>query len=119
MVRKIRFFEDKTREFVWTMLPLFGQMRLYKKDILYAQGDPSDDVFFIIMGRVKFFWKKPMSSDQYREKGKLPEPPEPINLHVEGSYFGDNDVLVNGGRDGRDSTAIAETDGQLLVITKG
>lgn len=47
-----------------------------------------------------------------------PDPPDPINLHVEGSYFGDNDVLLNGGRDGRDSTAIAETECALLVITK-
>jgi hypothetical protein len=36
MVRKIRFFEDKDREFVWSMLPLFQQMKVYKKDILYG-----------------------------------------------------------------------------------
>ena len=39
-------------------------------------------------------------------------------MHVEGSYFGDNDVLLNEGRDGRDSTAQAEVECQLLVITK-
>lgn len=43
----------------------------------------------------------------------------PINLHVEGSYFGDNDVLLNQGRDGRDSSAIADVECQLLVISKG
>lgn len=42
----------------------------------------------------------------------------PFNLHVEGNYFGDNDVLINNGDEGRDSTAIAVTDCQLLVISK-
>lgn len=39
-------------------------------------------------------------------------------MHVQGSYFGDNDVLCNQGRDGRDTTAIAETECQLLVIKR-
>ena len=42
----------------------------------------------------------------------------PINLHVEGSYSGDNDVLLNQAREGRDLTAIAETECQLFLITK-
>ncbi len=50
---------------------------------------------------------------------KVPLPQyEAINLHVQGSYFGDNDVLINNGRNGRDTTAIAETECQLLVLTK-
>lgn len=57
---------------------------------------------------------------ELKAKGKNKSKVEltPINLHVEGSYFGDNDVLLNQGRDGRDSTAIAETECQLLLITK-
>lgn len=42
----------------------------------------------------------------------------PFNLYVEGSYFGDSDVLINQGKDGRDGTAQAEIECQLLVITK-
>ena len=34
----------------------------------------------------------------------------PFNLYVEGSYFGDSDVLINSGKDGRDGTAIAEVE---------
>jgi len=68
---------------------------------------------------VKFFWKKAVNHNNFGNDHKGDsEPPDPINLHVEGSYFGDNDVLLNGGRDGRDSTAIAETECALLVITK-
>lgn len=36
MVRKIRFFDDKSRELIWAMLPLFTQMKVYRKDILYS-----------------------------------------------------------------------------------
>ena len=68
---------------------------------------------------MKFFWKKPENRDNLGNDSKGDsDPPDAINLHVEGSYFGDNDVLLNGGRDGRDSTAIAETECALLVITK-
>jgi len=37
---------------------------------------------------------------------------------VAGSYFGDSDVIVNQGRDGRESTARAEIDCMLQVITR-
>ena len=96
-------------------------MKVYKKDILYGQGDQSGEVFFIIKGRVKFFWKKPGEQSEEHPEGEeeiSQSKPDPINLHVEGSYFGDNDVLLAGGRVGRDSTAIAETECALLVITK-
>jgi len=39
-------------------------------------------------------------------------------MYSEGSYFGDCDVLVNKGRDGRDGTAVAECECHLLVIQK-
>ena len=32
---------------------------------------------------------------------------EPFCLYVEGSMFGDSDILIDNGREGRDSTAIA------------
>lgn len=98
-------------------------MKVYKKDILYGQGDPSEEIFFIIKGRVKFYYERPEPTTKLMElkaKGKNKSKVEltPINMHVEGTYFGDNDVLLNQGRDGRDSTAIAETECQLLLITK-
>ena len=43
---------------------------------------------------------------------------EPFSLYVEGSLFGDQDILIDNGRNGRDSTAIAQTDVTLLVVTK-
>lgn len=83
------------------MLPLFAHMNVYRKDFLYNQGDQSEEVFFIFKGRVKFFYKPPKPSeevdvvDESQHNSEAVEYPEPINLHVEGSYFGDNDVLLN------------------------
>jgi len=104
IVKKIRFFDDKEPEFVWAVLPLLKPMKVYKKDILYGQGDQSEEIFFIIHGRVKFYFN--LTHGQKDTKAKN----IPINLHVEGSYFGDSDVLLNKGRDGRNCTAIAETE---------
>ena len=36
IVRQIRFFDKKSQEFIWQMLPLFIQMKVYKEDILYG-----------------------------------------------------------------------------------
>lgn len=59
-----------------------------------------------------------------------PEELEPLNLpfiaYVEGSYFGDNDILTPQPEEeeagptaaGRDGTAIAESEVHLLVLTK-
>ena len=113
IVRKIRFFDEKSQEFIWAMLPLLSQIKVYSKDVLYGQGDQSAEIFFIIRGRVKFFYNV-----NFKDVHALPNN-VPINLHVEGSYFGDNDVLLNQGRDGRDSSAIADVECQLLVISKG
>jgi CRP-like cAMP-binding protein len=87
-------------------------MKVYQKDVLYGQGDQSEEIFFIIKGRVKFYYNT--NFKQIEAQPNL----VPINLHVEGSYFGDNDVLINSGRDGRDSSAIADVECQLLVINK-
>jgi CRP-like cAMP-binding protein len=69
-------------------------------------------VIFIVSGRVKFYYDV-----NFKEPEKAPKL-RPFNLHVQGSYFGDNDVLCKKGKDGRDSTAIVSMDSQLLVITK-
>jgi CRP-like cAMP-binding protein len=42
----------------------------------------------------------------------------PFNLYIEGSYFGDSDILVDNQKNIRDSTAIADVRSELLVITR-
>ena len=113
IVRQIRFFDKKSQEFIWQMLPLFIQMKVYKEDILYGQNDQAEEVFFIFRGRVKFYY------DLFFNNGPAERHfSQPINLTVEGSYFGDIEVLLNQGRDGRMAMAIAMTDCYLLVVTR-
>ena len=86
-------------------------MRIHETDRLYKQGDQAQEIFFLYKGRIKFY-------NNLYLKGHSRPKLEPFSLYVEGSYFGDQDILINNGRDGRDSTAIAQTDCTLLVLTK-
>ena len=39
-------------------------------------------------------------------------------MYVEGSYFGDSDIFINKGKDGRDGSTFADCESHLLVIGK-
>jgi hypothetical protein len=58
------------------MLPILAQMRVYQKDILYGQGDNSEEIFFIVAGRVKFYY-----NIFFNEPEKQPLM-RPFNMHV-------------------------------------
>jgi CRP-like cAMP-binding protein len=91
-------------------LPLLKPMKVYEGDLLYNQGDHAEEVFFIMKGRVKFYCD--VSEDDLETINV------PFILYVEGSCFGDSDVILNFGKDGRDATAIADEEVQLFYITK-
>lgn len=42
----------------------------------------------------------------------------PFNMYVEGSYFGDSDVLGDHENEGRDGTALVDAESNLFVITR-
>ena len=42
----------------------------------------------------------------------------PFNMYVEGSYFGDSDVLGDLENEGRDGTAIVDAESNLFIITR-
>jgi CRP-like cAMP-binding protein len=110
IIQKIKFFANKGADFMWGILPLLKPMKVHAKDVLYNQGDHAEEIFFIVKGRVKLY---------YDLNEGIGEPNNvPFNLYVEGSYFGDADILVNEGRDGRDGTAEAETVSQLLILNR-
>lgn len=111
VVNKIEFFAGKEQEFIWNIVPLLKQIRVMESDRLYNQGDQALEIFFLYKGRVKFYF------DLYL-KGMNNPRLEPFCLFVEGSMFGDHDILIDNGIDGRDSTAIAQTDSSILVLAK-
>lgn len=77
-------------------------MKVYKDDALYGQNDPAEEIFFIIKGRVKMYYnifcQRPDQDPQY----------VPVNICVEGSYFGDVEVILNQGRDVRMTMTVAK-----------
>lgn len=97
IVRKLRFFDNKPQDFIMVMLPVLTQMKVYQKDILYGQGDQSEEIFFIVKGRVKFYVNLYFNCPELelQNEGEIDDKLThmPFNMHVEGSYFGDNDVL--------------------------
>lgn len=42
----------------------------------------------------------------------------PFNMYVEGSYFGDSDVLGDLENEGRDGTALVDAESNLFIITR-
>lgn len=52
-------------------------------------------------------------------EGEIPWPHNiPFNMYVEGSYFGDSDVLADIKKVGRDGTAIVDAESVIYVITR-
>lgn len=85
-------------------------MNVHPKDVLYNQGDHAEEIFFIVKGRVKLFYDL---SEGLGEPNNVP-----FNLYVEGSYFGDLEILVEERAEGRDGTAEADDVCQLLVLNR-
>lgn len=71
------------------MVPTF----LNKGDAIFFRGEPADFIYFVIKGRLVT-----KCEDQYGKSRTL--------VHVEGSYFGEVDILVSRARG---ESAIAET----------
>lgn len=112
IIKTIKFFDDKQSDpdFVWAILPQLKPMNVFNKDILYNQGDLPEEVFFILKGRVKLFYDINF--------GNYPAKHIAFNCYIEGSYFGDSDVIINEEKVGRDSMAEADCECLLLVLTK-
>jgi CRP-like cAMP-binding protein len=111
IINKFRFLTNKDPDFLWAFLPALKPMRFYSKDILYSQGDLPEEVFFIQKGKVKLVF------DANFGKG------EPLiiafNMYVEGSYFGEMEMMVRKYKVlGRDGSAIVDSECQLFVLNK-
>ena len=43
IIQKINFFRDKDPDFLWAILPALRPLKLLPSDVLYTQGDHSDE----------------------------------------------------------------------------
>eukprot|EP00347_Sterkiella_histriomuscorum_P009438 403341214 len=123
IIQGIKFFQDKNPDFLWQVLPLLKNMKIYKGDILYSQGDHADESSVVM----HIDLNDPAINPHYQPKEKKDDEDEdpqddaynvPFNLYVEGSYFGDSDCLFQR-RLQRECMAEAEQECHLLVMKKG
>ena len=50
MINKITFLKDKNSDFLWKILPLLKAHKVFRGDLLYAQQDLADEIYFVIQG---------------------------------------------------------------------
>lgn len=99
IIKNITFFKDKGAEFLYSALPLVKRFNLPPKEVLYKEGDPAEEVYFIFKGQIKLCNKEKVAFRTYKD----------------GNMFGENEVVY---KEARDSTAISMNECQLLVMSK-
>ena len=102
LIEKVEFFKTRPRHFLIKFILLLKQTNFEPGDTIYSTLDPALEVFFIVKGRV---WSK--------VPGKFEK--EKFHIHVEGSLFGEVDILL---KRNRISTVIAEEKCELWKINK-
>ena len=121
------------------MMPDLKPLKLLPGDLLYQQRDYADEIYMIKQGSVKL--NVDVSDYIYNETGDISQSRNsedsedldgrdssyhgilklsfPFVMYLEGSYFGDSDVLVpDVRRFERDATAVAVTECHFFVISR-
>lgn len=125
IVKKITFLRDKSQEFLWRFMPLLRALKIYRGDLLYAQEDIADEIYFVIEGQFTV----------YIDLSELLDLPfgtidpivnsfnVPFSIFQSGSYFGDSDCITEllqstQQKCYRDSTAEASDNSEVMVVSK-
>ncbi|OMJ81193.1 hypothetical protein SteCoe_18369 [Stentor coeruleus] len=99
-VESILFFKEKPKCFINQVVPLLKSSIFVFNDIVYQENEAAEEIYFIKSGRVHL---KAINNVVFR-------------TYVQGSYFGEIEIIENLTRD---STAtIASTESQLLLLRK-
>lgn len=83
IIKNITFFKDKGAEFLYASLPLVRRFNLPEKEILYKEGDPAEEVYFIFKGQIRLLTKDKVA----------------FRIYKDGAMFGENDVVYKEARD--------------------
>ncbi|CAD8047776.1 unnamed protein product [Paramecium primaurelia] len=102
IIEKIRFLQNKPRGFLRRLFRSIIPVFLNKGDAIFFRGEPADFVYFVIEGR--------LATKCEDQNGKIR-----TLIHVEGSYFGEVDILVSRARG---ESAIAESQAEVWKISK-
>jgi len=87
------------QEFVWHLVQKLRKIKVDKDDVIYYDGDFSEEIYFIKAGKVKLYTKNG----------------QPFISYKEGQHFGHSDVIFKETRDGK---AVAQTDSMLYSVHK-
>lgn len=109
IIANIKFFQEKEDRFLWAFLPKMKQMNFFAGEYLFTQREQAEEVYFIFKGKVKLMY------DLTEGETDIPYL-IPFNMYVEGSYFGDSDVLADTSNEGRDGTALVDAKSIIYVI---
>ncbi len=100
VINKLKFFKNKDRVFIATMVPLLQPLKVAKGEIIYRTGEYPINIYFIISGRVNIVVGAHMLN---------------LKTYVQGSYFGEIEMVNN---TIRQSTIRAEMDCELLTLSR-
>ena len=88
---------------------------MFDNDILFSQGDQAEEIFFIFHGGVLLYVDLSEIVDMKQFVKEDSAFNVPLAIYSNGSYFGDNDVLLQ--RNGyRSITGICQGDCQIYAI---
>ena len=54
IIKKIYFFRKKTAHFIAFIGPLLKPLRVEKDNVVYKEGDPIEEIFFLTSGKAAF-----------------------------------------------------------------
>ena len=97
---RIPFFQKRSPEFISTIIPYLRYMFVESDEFVYRKNDDSDEIYFILNGRVALV------------TGFLQTV---FKTMLEGSYYGDVELLL---KEKRLCTSKVECDTELLVMPK-
>lgn len=115
IIQNIRFFKDKSQDFLMHVIPKLKRMNMFDNDILFSQGDKAEEIFFVLNGTVLLMMDLTEIVDMSLFISEEQSFNIPLAIYTASSYFGDNDVLLSRNAN-RSSTAICQTDCQLFSL---
>jgi CRP-like cAMP-binding protein len=103
-LKNFRIFSGFTTQEIEQFLPITKTRSFTTNEIIFEEGEVSDDFFFIVSGKIDIIRKNPNH-------------PEPLVIRTlsEGDYFGEMGFVLN---KARSAGAKGTGDGQLLILSK-
>ncbi|CAG9311484.1 unnamed protein product [Blepharisma stoltei] len=93
-------FQNKDQRFIYSIFPFLQPSYSSTSEMVYSEGEPSNDIFFIVKGRVNFIFGEENTTFTVKQKGH---------------YFGDTEIFQ---KIKRIHSVIAACECSLLVMIK-